>query len=63
MPDATATFASIDAQGEMFQSLRRELGGGDLARVPAPTRRQLTKAGPDTARILALGPTNGGKRC
>ncbi len=103
MTDVAASFASIDPQGEMFQSLRRELGAtsfginvitlaprqrgrvhvherqeevylvlegkltlivegeehvlevGDLARVPAPTRRQLTNAGPERARVLALG--------
>jgi uncharacterized cupin superfamily protein len=97
------TFTSIDPDGDMFQSLRRELGVtsfginvitlgprqrgrvhvherqeevylvlegeltlivegeehvlgvGDLARVPAPSRRQLTNAGPDRARLLALG--------
>jgi uncharacterized cupin superfamily protein len=103
LADAPATFASIDPDGDSFQSLRRELGVssfginvitlrpgqrgrvhrherqeevylvlegeltlivegtehrlgvGDLARVPAPTRRQLTNAGPRRARLLALG--------
>lgn len=103
LADAPANFASIDPQGDMFQSLRRELGVtsfginaitlrprqrgrvhvherqeevylvlegeltlivegeehvlgvGDLARVPAPTRRQLVNAGPDPTRVLALG--------
>jgi uncharacterized cupin superfamily protein len=31
------------------------LGAGDLARVPAPTRRQLTNEGAERARVLALG--------
>jgi uncharacterized cupin superfamily protein len=103
LSDPAATFASIDPEGDSFQSLRRELGVssfginaitlrpgqrgrvhvherqeevylvlegeltlivegeehvlavGDLSRVPAPTRRQLTNAGPAPARVLALG--------
>src|SRR4051812_6603617 len=33
----------------------RLLGVGELARVPPEVRRQLTNAGPERARVLALG--------